>query len=112
MSDSDRCVELDPAVVDEVYTYIVNNSDVTLDMVSNFRASSAYLVNEDAWDWAMCLTRFGWRCSGGSGIGTLVPTPPTECESEPGDDASSVIVSNPLLDGQGHGGRRHRTKVR
>lgn len=97
-ADLERCTELSRETVDEAYSYIVSESDITLDMITNFRNSPAYLANPDAWDWSTCLTRLGWNCTGGTGIGTLAPTPPTQCDSPEGDDMVIQTVINPFID--------------
>lgn len=94
-ADQARCFELEDETVSEVYEWIVDTGEIPATNVANFLLSDAYLTNPDAWDWAFCMTRFGWDCEEPLGAGTLFPTPPTECRSSGRD--ISTIASNPFL---------------
>lgn len=93
-ADLRRCNEMAPESLDiEVVNSITDGDPDMQDAMAEFVRSPAYRANPDAWNWSFCLGAYGWVCDGGSGAGTLSPTPPTECRSQ--GRASQIHADNP-----------------
>jgi len=91
--DVRRCTDTAEEGIDiDMLTELAERADVPLDALLGFLVSEAYVANPKAWDFVFCLGYYGWECYGGTGVGTLNPTPPTECRSS-GD--TFLVVENP-----------------
>lgn len=96
LADADRCFGYaNDGMPPDVYEDLAELAEIPMDTINSFLASPAYSANPQAWDWSMCLSRYGWTCEGGSGVGTLFPTPPTRCVSP--DATLQRVFENPFL---------------
>jgi hypothetical protein len=96
LADADRCFGYaEEGMPSEVYDDLAELADIPRGTIDSFLASPAYSANPQAWDWSLCLSRFGWICEGGSGVGTLNPTPPTQCVSQ--GETLQRVHGNPFL---------------